>query len=91
VNTPDAPLKTRTYIRHPSDIPIHLPVEGSGNDEKELKDVSLGGICLMTENEVEVGAKVLVSMPVTVPSFETFGKWPGAESEKKITRSAFDL
>lgn len=74
MNSPAPPRKTRTYIRHPADIPIHLTVEGSTDGENELKNVSLGGLCFMTDNAVEVGSKVLVKMPVVSPPFETAGK-----------------
>jgi hypothetical protein len=61
----------RTFIRHPSDIPIEidrasacLPIE------ERLHNVSSGGLCFVSENNLPEGAFITVRLPFVRPPFE---------------------
>ena len=64
----------RSYFRHPSDVPIVLSPEGKATQgNQQLLDVSHGGIACYSENSIESGSAIKVSIPLTQPEFEAHG------------------
>lgn len=63
----------RQFIRHPSDVPIECrvaslePVQLRG---QHLKDISAGGLCFQTAQQLRPGWVVHLTIPVRKPAFE---------------------
>ncbi|MBF0198146.1 MAG: PilZ domain-containing protein [Planctomycetes bacterium] len=67
----------RTYIRHPTDIPIQLKPAEDHDEQQELyqmKDISHGGLRCMYGEFIEPGAYINLQLPIVKPVFETVGK-----------------
>lgn len=65
----------RTFIRHPSDIPIEIHHEqGGAGTEENLSNISTGGLSFKAETPLQEGATIRVRIPVVMPVFETVGK-----------------
>lgn len=64
----------RSFIRHPSDIPIdyRLTHQGSGGRVR-LKNVSPGGLCFETPEALQRGRIIQIMIPVQEPPFEAMG------------------
>ena len=55
----------RTFLRHPSEMPIHIHCEGHhGHNLRRLNNISLGGLACRSEEPLEVGSEVFVEIPV---------------------------
>lgn len=65
----------RTFIRHPSDIPIDFQLEDlvvEGNDF--LKNVSFGGLSFHSKVELSTGLVIRVKIPLVQPIFQAVGR-----------------
>ena len=60
----------RSYIRHPSSVPIQVSAAAGTAAEEHLHDVSAGGLCFETNVRMEPGSGVHLSIPVRRPPFE---------------------
>ncbi len=69
----------RSYIRHPSDVPIEvIPDDGQTRlDIPKLQNFSHGGLSLISNVAHELGVIVKIQIPFVQPPFETTGtiKW----------------
>ena len=64
----------RSFIRHPSDIPIECQVDQAGaRHARQLRNVSYGGLAFIARTPLEVGVKIKVRIPGIEPSFEVIG------------------
>ncbi|MHB9155845.1 MAG: PilZ domain-containing protein [Endomicrobiales bacterium] len=65
----------RTFIRHPSDIPIEVVPEGIfGNKEEYLSNVSVGGLAFRSAVPLEENSTIIVRIPLVRPVFEARGR-----------------
>ncbi len=63
----------RSYIRHPTSIPIQV---SAGEDESahvRARNLSAGGLCFITQELVKVGTKVDFWIPVVQPEYQGTG------------------
>lgn len=61
----------RSYIRHPSDIPIEFCLEPvSALETRSLRDVSRGGLSFISDTPLELGAVIRVRIGHVEPAFE---------------------
>lgn len=55
----------RAFLRHPSEMPIHIHCEGNrGRGLRKLNNISLGGLACRSEEALEVGSEVFVEIPI---------------------------
>ncbi len=64
----------RKYIRHPSDIPIEFDVKDIKVDKQCLKNISIGGVAVRTQQRVEIGRIVELGITSVVPAFKASGR-----------------
>ena len=65
----------RSYIRHPTDVPIELsPVDRVREERSRIKDVSVGGLSLKSDVSLETNTLIKIRIPLVEPPFETHGK-----------------
>jgi len=65
----------RSYLRHPSDIPIDiLPVEIDSGDTRMLHNVSHGGLSFSATHDYALGENVRIRIVLVSPAFEALGK-----------------
>lgn len=61
----------RSYIRHPSDIPIEFRQEQVAPLETEhLNDISCGGLSFTSQTPIDLDAVIRVRIPYVKPAFE---------------------
>lgn len=61
----------RSYIRHPSDIPIEFCREPvSAVETRSLRDVSRGGLSFISDTPLELGTVIRVRIGHVEPAFE---------------------
>lgn len=61
----------RSYIRHPSDIPIEFSREAvSAVETRNLRDVSRGGLSFISDMPLELGTVIRVRIGHVEPAFE---------------------
>jgi hypothetical protein len=61
----------RTYIRHPSDIPIEVVTDPAPEDrERTLNDVSFGGLSFSSKRWIPHDTVLVLRIPLIMPSFE---------------------
>lgn len=75
----------RSFIRHPSDIPIDFQLEELVTEGSEfLKNVSRGGLAFHSRIQLEEGIVIRVMIPLTNPVFEALGQvsWCSPENEE---------
>jgi len=61
----------RHFYRHPIDVPIEYQLEQDTKTVKEnLKNVSLGGLCFISQTPMAEGIPLLVRFPLMRPRFE---------------------
>jgi Tfp pilus assembly protein PilZ len=75
----------RSFIRHPSDIPIDFQLEElltEGTDY--LKNISHGGLAFCSKIKLKPGAIIRVKIPLVKPVFQAIGKvtWCKPENEQ---------
>jgi hypothetical protein len=65
----------RSYIRHPSDIPIHVQVATISSQlaNQRLTNVSHGGLAFESEVPIESGTVIQMNIDVVDPGFEAQG------------------
>jgi hypothetical protein len=64
----------RSYIRHPSDMPIEYQVVNEDHDagasQERLNNVSVGGISFSSSREIVPGTLLTIRIPTVEPGFE---------------------
>jgi hypothetical protein len=60
----------RSYIRHPTDIPIEILLDHEICKRESLRNVSRGGLCFQYPEAAPVGSNILVRIALTTPPFE---------------------
>ena len=68
----------RSYIRHPSDIPIEVIPEGITHpNQHQLRDFSHGGLSFFSDARHQIGSGVKIRIAIVKPAFEVTGivKW----------------
>lgn len=75
----------RTYIRHPTSIPIQVCAGGDKDLLMRVRNLSAGGLCFITDQPVKVGAMVEFDIPVTKPDYHGCGVivWRREQSAKQ--------
>jgi len=64
----------RSYIRHPSDIPIQVDVTSAdSHSQHHLNDVSHGGLAFSMDSPVPVGTVIKLTIESVEPAFITEG------------------
>ncbi len=65
----------RSYIRHPSDIPIHIQVESSvmNHTRQQLNNVSYGGLAFSNPQPIPLGTLLRMQIDSVQPAFSTEG------------------
>lgn len=63
----------RTYIRHPTSIPIQVCAGGDDGARVKVRNLSTGGLCFMTDQPVQVGTVIEFEIPVTKPDYHGRG------------------
>jgi len=75
-NKMHTPSRSRRYIRHPSDIPLHYHVVDQPNSptvKQNLNDVSIGGVCFKVDKSLNIGSTLGLSIPIQLPAFQAQG------------------
>ena len=65
----------RSFIRHPSNIPIDFQLEElvvEGNEY--LKNVSVGGLAFNSKSQIDVGRIIRIKIPLVNPVFQALGR-----------------
>ena len=60
----------RSFIRHPTDIPIEIRLEDQSCQHEPLRNVSRGGLCFLHPQAAAVGSNIVVRIALTSPPFE---------------------
>jgi len=60
----------RSFIRHPTDIPIEIRLGDQGCKLEPLRNVSGGGLCFQYPEAVPLDSVVVVRIALTSPPFE---------------------
>lgn len=64
----------RSFIRHPSDIPMDYRLTRHGSNRRDrLKNISAGGLCFETQEVLQQGRVIQITIPVREPPFEATG------------------
>jgi hypothetical protein len=74
----------RTFVRHPSDIPIEVHPENINPGKNEsLSNVSMGGICFRSDTSFDENLIIKIRITFIKPVFEAKGKvvWCRKENE----------
>jgi hypothetical protein len=83
----------RSYIRHPSDIPIEYQTtsEVSGVSQEHLNDISSGGLSFSCAKPLQPGTLVDIRIALVKPSFEARGQvaWCRSEGDGFVVGVAF--
>jgi hypothetical protein len=65
----------RTFIRHPSDIPIEIEPEQADSAQNEyMTNVGMGGVCFKSSQPLEEETIIRIRIPLVRPIFEAKGK-----------------
>lgn len=60
----------RSFIRHPTAVPIEIRLEDQTHKQESMRDVSRGGLCFCYPEAAAVGSTVVVRIMLTTPPFE---------------------
>ena len=60
----------RSYIRHPTDIPIEISFDQQTSEQKSIRNVSRGGLCFLYPSALPIGSLVSARISLTTPPFE---------------------
>jgi len=60
----------RSFIRHPTDIPIEIRLADQAYKPEPMRNISRGGLCFLQPQAVPVGSIVMVRVALTSPPFE---------------------
>ena len=63
----------RSYIRHPTSIPIQVCAGGDESSRVRVRNLSAGGLCFLTNQAVQVGTIVEFEIPVIKPDYHGHG------------------
>ena len=63
----------RSYIRHPTAIPIQICASSAHSAPIAVQNLSAGGLCFLTELSMRVGAVVEFFIPSVQPSYHSEG------------------
>lgn len=76
-------INMRSYIRHPSDIPIHVQVESVSKPvvHHRLTNVSHGGLAFESQQAINDGTVIRMQIDVVEPGFEAEGVVTHCEEE----------
>ncbi|WP_455217800.1 PilZ domain-containing protein [Kaarinaea lacus] len=65
----------RSFIRHPSNIPIDFQLEDIVVESSEyLKDVSVGGLAFRSSSKLEIDDVIRIKIPLVKPVFQALGR-----------------
>ena len=65
----------RSYIRHPSDIPIqYIEDEKKLPISQHMQNVGYGGLCFNSNKQLEIGSQLRICIDMVTPSFEAEGR-----------------
>ena len=64
------PDTMRSFIRHPTDIPIEVRSTDQPCSRESLRNVSRGGLCFKYPEAAQVGSTIIVRIALTLPPFE---------------------
>ncbi len=66
----------RSFIRHPSDIPIEYQTDANNSEsgQEHLHDISHGGLSFSSSVELLVGAPITIRITRLQPTFEVEGR-----------------
>jgi len=82
----------RSFIRHPSDIPINFKFDKDSPTCSEcLDNVSEGGLCFCSSELVPIGSEINIIIPISEPAFEAHGvvAWCKQSGEKYLVGVQF--
>lgn len=82
----------RTYMRHPSDVPLDLRLRTAADAHSEcLNDVSCGGLSFTCAVSLNAGDLVEIRIPVVNPPFEALGRvaWCRRTADQYLVGVAF--
>ena len=82
----------RSFIRHPSDIPIEFSVENRQSSVSiPMKDVSVGGLSFSSNENMEKGTLLHICINAVQPTFEADGVvvWSRQDGEQFIIGMEF--
>lgn len=63
----------RTYIRHPTSIPIQVCSSSQEESCAQVRNLSTGGLSFVTDKPVKVGTVIEFEIPVTKPDYHGRG------------------
>ena len=63
----------RTFIRHPTSIPIQVCAGDTGDAQVKVRNLSAGGLCFITDKPVKVGTLVEFDIPLINPDYHGRG------------------
>jgi len=63
----------RNYIRHPIGIPIQVFQGHQNREQVKVRNLSVGGLCFVTNVLLKVGAVVELLIPVVKPTYKGSG------------------
>ena len=75
----------RTFIRHPTSIPIQVCASGDEDSRVRARNLSAGGLCFITDKPVKVGTMVEFDIPLIKPGYHGHGviAWRREESAQQ--------
>jgi len=75
----------RTFIRHPTSIPIQVYASGDEDARVQARNLSAGGLCFITDKPVKVGTLVEFDIPLIKPGYHGHGviAWRREESAQQ--------
>ncbi|MFW5450957.1 MAG: PilZ domain-containing protein [Methylophagaceae bacterium] len=62
----------RQFIRHPTDIPLEFNV-GNSVEKLQIKDVAEGGLCFVSQDNIDTGEIIHIVIPICDPKFDADG------------------
>ena len=63
----------RTFIRHPTSIPIQISTGGEAAACARARNLSAGGLCFVTDRRLKIGTMVEFDIPITKPDYHGCG------------------
>ncbi len=83
----------RSYIRHPSDIPIEYQADEGGGpvNQEHLNNVSAGGLSFSCSRELSPGTLIVIRITTVEPHFEARAQvaWCHREDDGYVAGVAF--
>jgi len=63
----------RSFIRHPTSLPIRVCAGTYNAMQVSARNLSAGGLCFASDEAVKIGSKVEFWMPMLIPSYQGAG------------------